>query len=115
MAGKAPWKKHVVLAIDSVKAHIDQNPCDGKTTSELALFASIGRNALQTAFKHVYGITIREYKSQQRMKLATQLLEEGKMIKAISHELRYTSQSAFTTAFKNHFGMTPTDWLKKQG
>lgn len=106
-------QQQVFVAITSVQTYLEKNPLDGKTTSELAAYAGISRNLLQKVFKEVHNVTIREYKRTQKMALATQLLQQGLAARLIARKMRYTSQSAFTTAFKNHFGITPTDWLRK--
>jgi AraC-like DNA-binding protein len=103
---------YVFVAITTVQAHLDKYPLDEKTTSELAQYAGISRNVLQRAFKEVHNVTIREYKRKLKMAMATSLLVDGHTVKVISHKLRYGSQSAFTTAFKNHFKLSPTEWLR---
>jgi AraC-like DNA-binding protein len=47
------------------------------------------------------------------MQSAQQLLQDGIAIKQVAKRCHYHSHSAFTTAFKNKFGVTPLDWLKQ--
>jgi AraC-like DNA-binding protein len=113
MKGDQPYKLHLTAGIAAVKDFLDNNPVDGKTTRELALLANVNRTALQTGFKGIYGMDIRQYRKKLRMELAAQFLREGKPVKQVSVVLRYKSQSAFCTAFKSHFRLSPTDWQKR--
>ena len=102
------YKRHVLSAIDTIKNMLDQNP-QGDTTIKMAQQFGISRNVLQAAFKQQYGLSIREYKLQKRMERSRDLLEQGKEAKVVSLEMRYATQSGFTSAFKKYFGTTPSD------
>ena len=83
------------------------------TTANLAKKAGIPRNKLQYGFQEVYGCTIRSFRQQQLMERAKKLLsttEESLGIIAIM--IGYTTNSAFTTAFKNKNGITPVEFRK---
>jgi AraC-like DNA-binding protein len=60
----------------------------------------------------LFSTPIGDYKLQLRMHEAKRLLMKGKSIKATSFELHYAGPSAFTNAFRNYFGLTPSEWLK---
>jgi AraC-like DNA-binding protein len=108
------FKKHVLLAVTSVKQHIDTNPCHVLSNSYLASSTGISRNVLQTAFKDQYGTDIGEYKLKVRMLEAKHLLRWGWSIKQISIELHYASSSAFSKAFRNYFNVRPSEWINKR-
>ena len=102
------FRRRILLVIPAVKQVLDnKNIAD---TKELASCFCIGRNALQAAFKQECGLGIRKYKLKQRMEQATQMLIEGKGIKEIAFTLKYTQPCAFTRAFKNYYGVPPTEW-----
>ena len=107
--------QQLVAAVSTVKKYIDNHPLEKKTTIELSEYAGISRNLLQKAFKEINGIHIKEYYTEQKMNSAKQLLEEGMAIRQVARLCRYRSHSAFTTAFRNKFGMTPITWLKQNG
>lgn len=111
MYNNRQFKRRVIAAIDSSKDILDNNPSHDDTTVIMASKFGVSRNALQAAFKQRYGITVREYKLQQRMELSRLLLEEGKDVKQVSLEVHYATQSGFTSAFKRYFGITPTEYL----
>jgi transcriptional regulator GlxA family with amidase domain len=51
-----------------------------------------------------------------RLKKATSLLSSSDMtIAEITYEVGFTSPSYFTKCYKDHFGESPTDFLKRKG
>jgi AraC-like DNA-binding protein len=104
--------RQVVAAVARAKKYIDDHPLHNKTTNELAEIAGVSRNGLQKAFKQLHGTHIKEYSTLRMMESARWMLEEGMAIGQVARHCRYRSHSAFTTAFKNMFGITPLAWLK---
>ena len=108
-------KKYVLIAIAALLENIGNKPLDDATTSQLAREVNVNRKLLQEGFKEIVGMGIKEYRIMKRMEIAQQLLEEGvKSIKEIAVVCRYKSQSAFTTAFKKLYGLSPTEWQDQQ-
>jgi len=103
----------LLLAAASVKEYIDNHPLEHKTTQELAEQAGITRNQLQQIFHQTYHTHIKKYRTFKKMQSAQQLLLQGIAIKLVAKRCHYHSHSAFTTAFRNNFGITPLSWLKK--
>lgn len=65
-------------------------------------------------FKKLTGLTIVEYKTQQKMKFACQLLTESdQTVIQVATSLQYDSLSYFVTTFKKNYGMTPSEYRKK--
>jgi AraC-like DNA-binding protein len=105
------FKKHTLVVVAGIIEQINQHPMDTKTTTDYAEAANINRKKFQAVFRYLTGTGVQEYKHIQRMRLACQLLrEEDKPIKEIAIICGYKSQRAFTTAFKNAFGMTPLEY-----
>jgi len=76
-----------------------------------ALARSVGLNEakLMHAFKRVFGCTIFDYTQALRMRQARQLLETTDLsITEIAFDVGYEYSSNFATAFKRHFGITPS-------
>ena len=105
----------LVVVVGRVKEYMDKHPLENKTTEELAFFGGISRNLLQKAFKEIHGIHVKEYYTTQKLKSAKRMLKEGMPIRQVARHCHYRSHSAFTTAFKNKFGIAPMVWLKKKG
>ena len=69
---------------------------------------------LKKTFKDVYGTSIAQHMKQHRMERAAVLLRRtGDGIAQIAHAVGYESQSRFTTAFKETYGVLPTEYRKK--
>ena len=68
---------------------------------------------LKNAFKEMYGTSIAAHIREHRMEYAAQLLQSTCLSVAdISRRVGYDSQSRFSTAFKRHFGLLPTEYRK---
>lgn len=105
--------QQLVRSVTRVKEYIDEHPLEKKTTNELAEYAGINRNLLQKAFKTLYSMNIKEYYTAQKMSSAIVMMKEGMRIRQVARQCRYRSHSAFTTAFRNKYGMPPLSWLKQ--
>lgn len=80
-----------------------------------ALAASIGTNAkrLNAAFKQCIGVTVFDYLRELRMKTALRLLSDTTLeVQQISDELGYGSTANFSTAFRQRFGLAPSQFRK---
>ena len=113
MAKEIRLSHQVVTVVVRVKEFIDKHPLEKKTTNELAEYAGISRNLLQKAFKELYKTHIKAYYTAQKMESALVMMKEGMAIKQVARQCRYRSHSAFTTAFRKKFGITPKNWLKQ--
>lgn len=84
-----------------------------QTVDELCANYSLSRPTILKAFKKRTGVSIVEYKAQQRLLVAARMLSEGNMsVTDISSGLGYDSLSYFLRAFKKKYGMTPTEYRK---
>lgn len=68
---------------------------------------------LKRIFSLYAGMGIMKYLSQLKFQKAVQLLEQGHSVLEVSEMLAYTSQSVFSTAFKNTMGVPPSKYRKK--
>lgn len=108
------YKKEIMDAVKGVKKTIDDNPANGINTASLAHEAGISRNVLQEAFKYKYGTSIGQYKLRMRMAHAKFLLSIGKSIKEVAIQMQYSSNSAFTNAFRKYYRTSPSDWKTRR-
>ncbi|MCI7323339.1 MAG: AraC family transcriptional regulator [Lachnospiraceae bacterium] len=68
---------------------------------------------LKKAFKEVYGVSIAVHMKKHRMERAAKLLRETPdNISEIARSVGYESQSRFTTAFKDTYGVLPTEYRR---
>ena len=87
-----------------------------KPSSLLALSRQVGLNdcTLKRGFKRVFGTTVFGYLHDQRMEQARQLLSNGEMnVNEVVRAIGYTSRSAFYTAFRKKFGISPREYLEQ--
>lgn len=104
------YRRHVVVAVETVKELIDLHPANGVHITSLAATAGISRNLLQRAFRDRFNIEIGQYKLMARMQFAQQLLQKGVPAKEVAVRLGYASMSAFSNAFKKYYNVSPSRW-----
>ena len=64
-------------------------------------------------FKSVYGTSIAAHLKEHRLEKAAQLLRETDLTMAeIARQVGYESQSKFTAAFKEQYGLLPTAYRR---
>lgn len=89
------------------------------TTPTLAEIAHrVGTHARQLAddFRYVTGQTAQNWLRDQRMHQACNLLLMDEMeVSLISEQVGYTSASAFSNAFREYFGLSPSEYRRTAG
>lgn len=86
-----------------------------QTLSLNALAAAAGTNArrLSTAFKNCVGVTVFDFLREERMKEARRLLSDTTLdIGTIALALGYSNTANFSTAFRERFGMPPSQFRR---
>ncbi|MEM6842276.1 MAG: AraC family transcriptional regulator [Bacteroidota bacterium] len=80
------------------------------TLNSLAQQVGTNEFALKKGFKELFGTTVFGYWNQIKMQEARTLLTEGMMnITEISSKIGYKNPQHFSTAFKKHFGYSPSE------
>jgi AraC-like DNA-binding protein len=107
-----PEQVETIRAIhDYMMEHLDQR----FTIDELSRQYLINTTTLKSVFKAVYGTSIAAHIKEHRMENAAALLKEtGDSIASIAATVGYENQSKFTAAFKETYGMLPTEYRKRQ-
>ncbi|MFZ6647361.1 AraC family transcriptional regulator [Undibacterium sp. TJN25] len=83
---------------------------------ELAAASAMSRATFAAYFKTVAGVAPVAYLTQWRMRLAQRALRENRSsIGALAHTLGYTSESAFSNAFKRVTGVSPNSYRNAPG
>ena len=76
----------------------------------------ISRVHFYRKMKDLTGQAPRDFLKYVRLKEAARLLSEKKLdITGVSIATGFKSLSAFSTGFKALYGLSPTEWVKKQG
>jgi AraC-like DNA-binding protein len=88
-----------------------EQPKDGRSVEIIA--AEIGGASLRTferLFVEETGLSLAAWRRQSRLLTSLSLLTEGRSIGEVAHEVGYDSAAAFSTAFKQCFGSSPSSY-----
>jgi AraC-like DNA-binding protein len=81
----------------------------------LARRVGVSQTKLKANFKALAGETIYSFVKRSRMERAAQLLLEGAAtVSEVAYAVGYEYAANFTPVFKQHFGMSPRQWLLLQ-
>ena len=97
--------------IEIIRDYVEKNYA---TDIKISMFSEkyfFSREYLSKLFKKQYGIGIYEYALKLRMDRAKALLLDNSIqIQEISDRLGYSNNNYFSKAFKNYYGISPTDY-----
>ena len=80
----------------------------------LASDVGLSRAQLHRKMKEMTGVATGKFLRNLRMEQAARLLKEGKVnISQVADKVGYIDQAHFSTAFKNHFGMSPSEYVER--
>ena len=80
----------------------------------MASDVGISRAQLHRKMKEITGVSTGKFLRNLRMEQAARLLREGKVnISQIADRVGYADQAHFSTAFKAHFGLSPSEYAEK--
>ena len=87
---------------------LHRQPGRNWTVAELAAESHISRSVFAARFQSMIGVSPLRYVTELRMQLATQWLSDSKIsIDNVAFRLGYTSQAAFSRAYKRITGQSP--------
>ena len=102
-----------VRIVHEVHAYLTQNLNMRVTIEELSHQYLMNPTTLKQVFKSVYGSSLAAHMKEHRMGRAAQLLREtDESVAEIARAVGYESQSKFTAAFKEYFGVLPKEYRK---
>ena len=79
----------------------------------LAADVGISRAQLHRKMKEITGISSGKFLRNLRMEQAARLLRESKVnVSQVAFKVGYADQAHFSTAFKTHFGMSPSEYIE---
>jgi AraC-like DNA-binding protein len=109
------WAALQDAQLSSSLSAMHEDPARLWTVDELARVANMSRSSFADKFKRIVGESPLEYLTRARMRVAAQLLDgtPGTVL-SIANEVGYTSESAFSTAFKKYSGEAPSVFRRKQ-
>ena len=102
--------RHIVVAIDYIRSHIQEN----LTVESIADSLSLNSSYLSKLFKQEMGITLSRYIRDQKINVACNMLrhlDESSL--SIANYLGFSSQSHFIQVFKKSTGLTPEEYRRR--
>ena len=91
---------------------LDQTP----DLTELARTLGTTNKRLNEAFRQCVGVTVFEYLREERMRQACAWLADNALnVRQIALALGFSSGANFATAFKDRFGLSPSDFRSSRG
>lgn len=98
-----------VKKLKEIRKFLLENLSTHYTIEELSRKFNIGTTNLKEEFKLLYGDAIYSYTRKLRLEKSKQLLRENKLsIAEIALEVGYLNPAKFSTAFKKHYGLSPS-------
>ena len=100
---------------DRVLDYIDKNLNRELTLDELSEVSCYSKFHFSRIFASMMGETVFQYIHRLRLEKAAERvgMEEDLPITVIAYELGFANCASFSKSFKNHFGLTPSQWRRK--
>ena len=94
---------------EQVKDYLDANQGLNAKLDDIAKLFNYSKCHLEHRFKDRYGISLIAYRNNRRMQSAKIMLAT-QSVSDVSDKLGFSSIYVFSRAFKNHFGISPSDY-----
>lgn len=107
-------RTHSAYALEKMENYIRLHLSENLSLDELASIAGMSTTHLSRLFKKKHDMTIVDYITEQRMRLAMQLLAEaGIPVSTAAMRCGFSNYSYFTKAFKKFTGKTPREYRQE--
>lgn len=91
----------------TVETHIGQPV----TVEELAFLCNMSTSTFKRKFERLYGTSPQKWLLKEKLQLAATLLKSpAEAPSDVYHKVGYQNHSSFSEAFRQHFGLTPSDY-----
>lgn len=94
---------------EQIKNFIDAGQGIAMSLDDFENLFSYDKFYLERKFKIRYGCSLIAYRNTHRMNIACKMLNKN-TVSAVAEQLGFSSIYSFSRAFKNHFGVSPTDY-----
>ncbi|WP_179218051.1 response regulator [Dokdonia pacifica] len=101
--------------LDNLKEIVDTQIIESDfTTESFSKALGMSRMQLHRKLKALTGLSATEFIRSQRLKLAAQLLKKSDInVSQVGYAVGFNNHSYFTKCFKEHYGVSPSDYAKK--
>lgn len=101
------------VLVRSTQRYLSDRLRDTPAGDALALALGTTEKRLSRAFRECLGTTVFEYVRHERMRMARRLLAQTSLsIASIAEEMGFSSAANFSTAFREHSGVSPSTFRK---
>ncbi|WP_251308288.1 AraC family transcriptional regulator [Halomonas sp. NCCP-2165] len=108
-----PWPEDARIA--QICRILTERPSTSLTADEWARRLAMSPKTFHRRFQRSTGVTFGRWRQQARLLLSLESLAQGVPIVEIALQQGYSSQSAFTAAFRRQFGVPPTAFYRNSG
>lgn len=113
MSQAQPRKSLAQIDLKAIDQYIRLNLHRRISITELASVVFLSPSHFHSCFKELTDQTPHQYVLKLRLNFAREKLEQGWTVLKAAEHCGFSSQSAFTHAFRNHFGVTPARCRKQ--
>lgn len=107
------FNQNQVALIKAVASYITEDLTAHHTIEQLSQKFEISTTALKKCFRGVYGTSVYSYLRTYRLQVAKKLLlETESSVTEIASKIGYENPNKFTSAFKETYGSSPTEFRK---
>ena len=112
---EATWAAHREI-VDQTKELLAARFRERLTVAEIAGAIGVSRFHLSRVFRSCTGFSLHGYRNQLRLRAALErIADPHTLLPALAAELGFSSHSHFTAAFRESFGMAPSDLRGRVG
>ncbi|GAA4338880.1 hypothetical protein GCM10023144_36430 [Pigmentiphaga soli] len=112
--GPAPRPRADEVIVNAAMRHLRTNLGLTPSLKEIASQVGTHEKRLSKVFKQHVGMTVFEFLRKERLRVAQRLLRETSLsVLDIANEIGFSGAANFATAFREHTGMTPTDFRRQ--
>lgn len=97
-----------IEALMAARSHVDSVVSERHTLASLSRHVGLNRRALTEGFRALFGVTVGEYLTAHRMKVASELLEQGVPVARVAEQVGYQDRTSFSRAFHRFTGFQPS-------
>jgi AraC-like DNA-binding protein len=104
------YGEHDLKCLNAAREYLMRTFSPAPTIRQVSRSAGMSETPLKRGFKAVFGETISEFSVRCRMQYALALIRDGQLpVSRIAESVGYSHQSTFATAFRRHFGVSPSE------
>ena len=108
------WYRNIQNIIDEIDACIKNHDSEALALSRLAKSLGYSEFYVSRKFNEISGMSLRDYMRYRRLAFAlTELRDTDRGILDIALDYGFSSHEAFTRAFRDTYGITPSEYRKK--